>query len=311
MTHGKSIRLYLADGSPTGIRHAEIVNWTGQAIAAPRTRYLELKSWQEVARPGIYFLVGFSDDTSDGKTYIGESENVFDRLADHIRKKDFWRECIIFTSKDENLTKGHVKYLESRIIALSEQAARYTLDNTDRPALTALPRPDTDAMEEFIDFIRITLGALGYPIIEPLPTAPEAVDANGYTTLGHEYKFTGTTFSARGTQTDEGFIVFADSLVAKDAAPTTPVNVKTLRDSAITDQRLVADGDKYKLASDYLFSSPSAAAAFVAGSSRNGRESWTDGNGRSLKDIEESTAANAEAGDEPQAAEPIPAAPGG
>ena len=295
MPHGKSLRLYLADGSPTGIRHAEIVNWTGQALAAPRTRYGELKSWTEVCRPGVYFLVGFSDDTSEGKVYIGESENVFDRLADHIRSKEFWRECIVFSSKDQNLTKGHVKYLESRLIALADQAGRYAVDNSDRPAIPALPRADADAMEEFIDYVRITLGALGYPIIEPLQTRatdPTSGVPTQNTTLGREFLFSGNLFSARGTQSDEGFIVFADSLVAKEAAPTTPTYVKNLRTAAISEQRLVEAGDKYKLVSNMLFTSASAAAAFVAGSSRNGREAWADMAGQTLKKIEESVAAN-------------------
>lgn len=298
MPHGKCIRLYLADGSPSGIRHAEIVNWTGQAIAAPRTRYAELKSWEEVSRPGVYFLIGFSDDTSAGKAYIGESEIVFDRLADHIRNKDFWRECVIFTSKDENLTKGHVKYLEARLIALAEHADRYFLDNSDRPALPALPRPDTDAMEEYIDFVRITLGALGYPIIEPLAVAREAHSSTAEPATVREFSFTGNNFSAKGVRTDEGFIVLSDSKVSKELALSAPANVKALRETAVADQRLILQGDRYNLTGDYLFNSPSAAAAFVAGSSRNGRESWTDEMGKSIKEIEECTASEVEAADE-------------
>jgi hypothetical protein len=76
MTFGKTVKLFLADGTAAGIRHVEIINWTGQAIAAPRTRYLELKNWDELHRPGIYFLFGYSDDTGAGLVYIGESENV-------------------------------------------------------------------------------------------------------------------------------------------------------------------------------------------------------------------------------------------
>jgi hypothetical protein len=291
MAHGKSLRLYLADGSPSGIRHAEIVNWTGQAIAAPRPRYAELKSWPEACRPGVYFLVGFTDDTSEGKVYIGESENVFDRLGDHIRNKEFWRECVVFSSKDQNLTKGHVKYLESRLIALADQARRYVVDNSDRPEIPSLPRADADAMEESIEFIRITLGALGYPVLEPLQNKPvEHGDAqqSHNSTLGREFTFSGNAFSARGTVSDEGFVAFAGSLIAKDAAPTTPAHVKSLRDAAASEQRMILEGDKYRLTTDMLFTSSSSAASFVAGSNRNGRDSWIAADGRSLKEIEES-----------------------
>ena len=110
---GKSIRIYLSDGSPSGLRHVEIANWSGQAIACPRSRFSELKKWSESQRPGVYFLLEKHSTDDKNAVYIGESENVFKRLTDHDRKKDFWNEVILFTSKDENLTKSHIKYLES------------------------------------------------------------------------------------------------------------------------------------------------------------------------------------------------------
>ena len=116
MALGKSIRIYLADGSVAGIRRGEIVNWTGQAIACPRSRFPELKEWSEEAkRPGIYFLFGQNEESGQDAVYIGEAEIVLDRLYSHISGKEFWTELIAFTSKDDNLTKGHVRYLESRL----------------------------------------------------------------------------------------------------------------------------------------------------------------------------------------------------
>lgn len=58
MIRGKSIRIYLADGTVTGIRHAEIVNWTGQGIACPRKKVSDLQHWEEAQKPGVYFLFG-------------------------------------------------------------------------------------------------------------------------------------------------------------------------------------------------------------------------------------------------------------
>ena len=81
MTTGRTIRIYLADGSVSGIRHAEIVNWTGQAISSPRSHVKELKDWNESLKPGIYFLFGVDDKSTDEAVYIGEPENVFERLS--------------------------------------------------------------------------------------------------------------------------------------------------------------------------------------------------------------------------------------
>lgn len=149
MAHGKSIKIYLPDGSPTGLRYAELANWTGQAVACPRSRFHELSDWEELKRPGVYFLLVGSDIGDRGRVYIGEAENVYKRLVEQVRSKDFWNEIVIFTSKDENLTKSHVKYLESRLIALSQEANRYDLDNTTIPQCPSLPRSDVDAMEEY------------------------------------------------------------------------------------------------------------------------------------------------------------------
>jgi hypothetical protein len=110
VTLGKSIQIYLADGSVTGIRHGEISNWTGQDIACPRTRFPELREWSEAKRPGVYFLFRQNEESGQEAVYIGEAEIVLDRLNFHITGssgKEFWTEAVIFTSKDDNLTKAH------------------------------------------------------------------------------------------------------------------------------------------------------------------------------------------------------------
>ena len=90
---GKSIRIYLADAEVGGIRHAEIVNWTGQALAFPRNKVPELKSWPEVRRQGVYFLLGPDEQSLQDAVYIGEAEIVAERVAQHLTNKEFWTEC--------------------------------------------------------------------------------------------------------------------------------------------------------------------------------------------------------------------------
>ena len=158
MSFGRSIRIYLPDGSASGLRHVEIANWSGQAIACPRSRFSELASWEEAQRPGVYFLLEQHSTDDRNTVYIGESENVFRRLNEHDRKKEFWNEVIIFTSKDENLTKAHIKYLEARLVTLTNIADRYSLENGNTPPQSSLPRADKDAMEEFIYNSKMILG---------------------------------------------------------------------------------------------------------------------------------------------------------
>ena len=149
---GKSIRLYLADGTPGGLLTAEIMNWTGHVVAAPRSDLAGLLRRPEASRTGIYLLLGDDPDSLGGSlAYIGEGDDVGKRLYQHARAedqggKDFWDRAIMLTSKDANLTKAHARYLESRFITLASQARRSRLINGTAPA--PLPLPEADVSQQ-------------------------------------------------------------------------------------------------------------------------------------------------------------------
>lgn len=313
MTLGKSIRIYLADGGVTGIRHGEIVNWTGQAIACPRTRFPELRGWAEAKRPGIYFLFGQDDESGQDSVYIGEAEVVFDRLCSHISSKDFWTELVAFTSKDDNLTKAHVRYLESRLVVLANNAGRYAIENSASPQLPSLPRADRDAMEEFIGGIQTLLGVLGHRVLEPLieralaPTTfkPEsspqpatqtefepATNLTVSTTQSQIFQLRASNLVATAVRTDEGLVVLANSEAAPVVLNSLSVGYRELRERLISLGVLVESGSKLKFAKDQLFRSPSQAAAVIVGYSINGRDNWKTPNGVSFTDFENRLAQN-------------------
>lgn len=291
MTFGKSIRIYLADGSPSGLRHVEIANWSGQAVACPRSRFSELSNWEETKRPGVYFLFEKHSTDDKNKAYVGESEDVYERLNTHDRKKEFWNELVVFTSKDENLTKAHVKYLESKLVSLSIQADRYILENGNTPPKSSLPRAERDAMEEFIHNIRMLLGTLGHKILEPLSTATNedevSVEQAG-TLLGHTFDFSVNKFSAKGQQSDEGFILLKGSTAAIKTTQSIPGQVKSIREKLIAEGHLEEKENHLLLTKDTLISSSSYAAALIAGTSRSGPQSWKDKSGRTMKALEDS-----------------------
>lgn len=294
-TLGRTIRIYLADGSPTGIRHAELVNWTIQAIVCPRGRVPALAQWQEAKRPGVYLLVGENEGAP--LAYVGESENVWKRLQHHIAQKDFWQQVVFVTSKDDNLTKAHVKYVESRFQALAEKAARIPLEKGKASDEPNLPKPDRDAMEEYIRSARILLTALGFPYLE-MPAESIAVKTSpspgsgdpGLNGVKLHFSVKKNNVQATGAVTDEGFVVFQGSVGSITATPTMPPGWNTLRAQALADGSMVVDNGVLRFTKDVLFSSPSAAAAVLAGSNRNGRRDWKTSDGRSIADIEESQA---------------------
>lgn len=291
MVLGRSIRIYLADGSTSGIRHAEIVNWTGQAIAVPRVRITELSTWQEAARPGVYFLFGKNEEDSSA-VYIGEAESVVERLKNHVAEKDFWNEVILFTSKDDNLTKAHVKYLESRLLEIAKQADRYSIQNSASPGLPILPRGECDAMEEFAQNIVVLLGTLGHKVLEPVAKSPSLdIDQSSRAQssgncIQHTLNLITKGLKANAVVTDEGIVVLKGSQAVIEVQSSLSDGYVALRQELISQRIMLLEEDSYLFMKDYLFASPSQAAAIVVGSAVNGRVKWQDDSGKTLKQLE-------------------------
>ncbi len=299
MKLGKSIRIYLKEGTVTGIKFAELVNQTIQALSCPRNKLSTLNESfeKEINTQGVYFLIGQNENSLKSEVYIGESENVWDRLKSHDLKKEFWSDVIIFTSKDENLTKSHIKYLESRIVETSKMADRYKVLNGNNPTASSLPLPDKDAMEEFLSNIKLITGTLGHKFLEDqfstLNTLKEKFQSNEETESDSndksntEYKLFLNVkgIKASAIQTDEGLVVLQDSEVATN--PTKNYGYGALRGKLINDgiiQEVYMD--KLMFVKNHLFTSASAAAAVILGYSVNGRTSWKDKHGLTIKEIE-------------------------
>lgn len=299
MPFGKSIRIFLPDATVTGIRHAEILNRTGQAIACPRSRFDELKKWPETVKPGVYFLFEARLGDSKPKAYIGESENVAERLLAHDRKKDFWNEVVIFSNKDDNLSKSHIKYLESRLESLAKNADRYELENGNAPTQSSLSRSERDAMEELLEDIRLFLGTLGYPILEPLIQSPHSALITDGPLIpsgasSDEFTFKVHKLVARGVQSNEGFVLKKGSIASKTNTDSLSPKLVKLKEQLVIDGRLVRENEHLRLTRDLLMSSSSYAAALIAGTARSGPQSWYSVNGKSLKELEDQAAESLE-----------------
>src|SRR5262249_23509585 len=150
----------------SGLRTAELGLSTIKALVVPRASLSAATKRTEVQRTGVYILIGRdSDKPGVLKVYFGEGDTVLTRLSAHDKdpEKDFWEDAVVFVSKDENLTKAHGRYLESRLIRLANDAKRCTVTNgTQPPEQGKLPEADEVEMEEFITQARLLLGTLGY-----------------------------------------------------------------------------------------------------------------------------------------------------
>lgn len=283
MRNSATIKLFLPYGDPKRLRTAEVSNWTGKALAAPRTELDELLRREELDRSGVYFLLGSDPKTGAPLAYIGEAEVIRDRLKQH-RSKEFWVSVVVFGSKDENLTKAHIRYLEARLMEESKAVGRYDLENSNMTG-ARLPESDREDMEVFLRRIRQVLPILGSDILTPITGSPVPESKEGF--LYCEIKGA----SAKGRRTETGFVVFADSTaVMKDrpSAETKSRYVVDLRRNLINDGILFERKDFLVFSKDAEFNSPSQAASVIHGGSANGLTAWRDDQGRTLKQIEES-----------------------
>lgn len=283
MTKGRSIRLFLADGTPGGIITAEIMNWTGHVITAPRSRLADLIQRPEAGRTGIYILSGTDPDGGyKPLAYVGESDGIGRRLAQHNKDeaKEFWEQTCIVTGKDHNLTKAHARYLESRLIAIAAEAGRVRLTNNTAPDLPMLPEADLSDMEFFIEQLRVVLPVLGLEVLKdaaparfPAPTSPPAGGDAPAELPAFELFSRKHDLRAEAREIDGEFVVLAGSQARVGASGH---GYKDLQQRLIAEGALVpADHDLYQFRQDHAFDSPSAAAAVILGQSANGRKLWT------------------------------------
>lgn len=288
MSVGKSVRLFLADGTPGGLLTAEIMNWTGHIMSVNRSSLGELLRRGEAKRTGIYILLGDDPDAINGrKAYVGEGDDVGKRLYAHQRSvvqggKDFWTQAVVLTSKDDNLTKAHVRYLESRFVALGHQAKRATIDNGTNPLAPTLPESDVSDMEYFIEQAKIILPLLGVNIFQQTTkTSPQAQGEHSETAVESpvfEMRVLKEGVVATAQEIDGEFVVFAGSLARREWVGGESQHYRTLRLQLEDDGTLTPmdGGESFQFTRDYVFRSPSAAAAMVAGRNANGRMEWQD-----------------------------------
>src|SRR3954447_17213088 len=98
---GQSLELFFIDGPPDGMLTAEMLNWTGHVLMTPRPQRAEALSRAEASHTGVYLLLGESEESSLPLLYIGESEDVGERIRNHDTKLDWWTKVILITDFSE------------------------------------------------------------------------------------------------------------------------------------------------------------------------------------------------------------------
>ena len=281
MAYGKSIELFLVNGTADSLIIAELSNWNGKAIKIPR---IEVSSCDrdDITQAGVYFFFCKEDDSSDS-VYIGEAENVKDRLVQHLRdyqsekEKYYWSTAVVFIGRD--LNKALIRYLENRFVEIARASKRYLVLTKNTYRNTVMKESQVAVMEEFVDNVKILINALGYKVLEPFAQMDSST-----TLVDNELLYiTSGSVNATGKVTAEGFVVFAGATINEKTS------VKSLSAGMKKQRQKLFDSSKVEnliTTEDILFSSSSAAADFILGYSVSGPRTWKTKEGKSLKEIE-------------------------
>jgi hypothetical protein len=280
MKFGKTIKIFLIDGDPNGRMSCELSNWSGKAYKIPRIKVKDCSDREDLTTStGVYLLFGKDDDGKD-QVYIGEAETILKRLNQQLTSKDFWNETIVFISKDDNLNKAHVKYLENRLHEIAKSANRYKVDNSIVPTQSSISESDRAEMEEFIEYIKLLVNTLGHKVFEEKREfKPKQKQATFFIKAARGA-------DGQGEPTSDGFVVFKGSKAAATIVNSMTSNFITYRQKLIDEGVLVDKGEFLEFTDDYIFSSPSTAAVMVMGRNANGLTEWKNKDGKTLKEFE-------------------------
>lgn len=303
------VKIYLADGEPEGIRSAQIDISTTYAIAFKGDQLnlgVKKEYADQIQKSGVYLIIGRDPDKVDKKlVYVGESEDVGKRLNVHkgIIKANsaetmdpvgftFWEDTLVFVSKDDNLTKAHIRYVEAELIAaIKGNHAWGALNVKNPPAAGKLPKEDVSSMCRFIEEVKILSGALGFDMFKtsklPMPQLLPGI-SNTATIENPEFSFSGNGFAAKAVflagSTGE-WVVRANSTAKLEHTPATPKGAINLRATLEADGVLKKTANGLEFTADQAFPSASSAACVVAGTSVAGPSAWKL-NGKTYKEWE-------------------------
>jgi hypothetical protein len=274
-----SLRIFVVDGDPEGLRVVERSNWIGRALMFPRTLLPQVKQRDELKQTGVYLLIGPREDGEGDLLYIGEGDPVRSRLESHYVQKDFWTRAICFIAAPGQLNKAHVQFLEANLIRMANAAKRVPLDNGNQPLEPSLSEADRADMQVFLENMLGMLPVMGVH-------AFEQGSANAERQPVRPLRLTGKGLSATGHEESRGFVVDMNSMAVLLHLSSLSATIRDLRRELTDNGVLVPSGSGYRFSQDYVFSSPSLAAAVILGRAANGRIEWKDARGKTLKELQ-------------------------
>lgn len=287
----RSLELFFVDGDPDGMLTATVpFQWSGHVLLSSRTQLREALKRPEASRPGVYLLVG---ETEEGALlYIGEGDDISQRIKNHDAKKDWWSTVVFITSNGDQLNKAHARYLESRLIEKAKQVNKIALENGTAPTLPSLSEAALAHMEDFLENIYLVLPALKFDFFLESTRSISVVRKISNTDEKPVFVLNTPKFglSATAHLEDSHFVVESGSKARADwvGDMSAKSSYSKLYAELVAQGILESNGDHRIFTKSYAFNSPSAAGAVVNGRSTNGTTAWKlKGSKKTYKEWEE------------------------
>ena len=279
MAFSKTIQMYIFDGNPNGRIMCELSNWNGRVYKISRNELGTFSERPDAENTGVYFLLGKDEDNVD-TLYVGEAEKMLTRLKQHLRDTSYWSDCIVVVSKDNLLNKAHVKFLENKFYGLAKTAGRSVVINNTVPTCSSISEYDEAMLLEFISNAKLLVNTLGYKIFDTIEDS--SVKQKDDQILFYIQAARGA--DAKGVLVADGFAVLKGSTIATSTVPSMTESLIRLRSELMSKGIIESE---FHFLKDYIFTSPSLAAAVVMGRNANGRTEWKTSDHKTIKDIEE------------------------
>ncbi len=285
---GQTLELYFINGKPDGMLTAEVFNWTGHVLMAPRTQIIDALKRPEAKYTGVYLLFGEADGAA--LAYIGEGEDMSERIKQHEAKKDWWTQAVLVTSQANSLNKAHIRYLEAQLIEVARNVGLIPLENGTAPARPSLKEAERANMKGFLDYLLMVLPAIGIDFFKQnkrpriVPNETKSVESPVFELVTRKHGVRATAVIENGD-----FVVLESSLARSEwaGAGSEHTSYGKLYTDLLANGVLVRQGELCRFTQNFAFASPSAAGAVVNGRPTNGTIEWkVEGGGKTYKEWE-------------------------
>jgi hypothetical protein len=145
-----AVRIFLQDGTIDGLKVVAKSKWAGRGVVIPRRLFSEEKGRAEINAPGVYILIGPSQEEGKQAIFIGRGNPVSAQLEQEFADKGFWTWTLVSTAKKHPLSLVTIQYLEARLLQTAREVSGVDLVNSNFPALPSLPAEEHDAAETFL-----------------------------------------------------------------------------------------------------------------------------------------------------------------